>query len=268
MAAGDIVPAVVTRRRTKSRGSRRPSCASAGLRRDHQGRLRVDAQDDARLPARRRPRRRAADEGGRRDGGRDRDLEQTPIIEGALLAIDNRTGQIRAMVGGFSFARSKFNRAVQAYRQLGSTFKPIVYTAAIDRGYTPASMLLDAPVAYPSGPASRSTRRRTTTARSRDRSRSGTRSNSRATCRPSPARRARPEGGHPYARVRVRGQPAALPVARARLGGGDAARRDECLHGLPEPGRAHAAVRRAEGARSRGQPARGGAPRAARRDPR
>jgi penicillin-binding protein 1A len=80
------------------------------------------------------------------------DLEQTPLIEGALVAIDNRTGQVRAMVGGYSFARSKFNRAVQAYRQLGSTFKPIVYTVAIDRGYTPSSMLLDAPVAYPSGP--------------------------------------------------------------------------------------------------------------------
>lgn len=80
------------------------------------------------------------------------DLEQTPVVEGAVLAIDNRTGQIRAMVGGYSFTRSKFNRAVQAYRQLGSTFKPVVYTAAIDRGYTPASMLLDQPVAYPSGP--------------------------------------------------------------------------------------------------------------------
>jgi penicillin-binding protein 1A len=56
------------------------------------------------------------------------------------------------MVGGFSFAHSKFNRAVQARRQLGSTFKPIVYTAAIDRGFTPASILMDAPVAYPAGP--------------------------------------------------------------------------------------------------------------------
>ena len=79
-------------------------------------------------------------------------LEQTPVVEGALLAIDNQTGQVRAMVGGFSFAHSKFNRAVQAHRQLGSTFKPIVYTAAIDRGFTPASMLMDAPVAYPAGP--------------------------------------------------------------------------------------------------------------------
>jgi len=78
-------------------------------------------------------------------------LEQAPLAEGAILAIDNHTGAIRAMVGGWSFSRSKFNRAVQAYRQLGSTFKPIVYTAAIDRGYTPASIIVDGPVDYPSG---------------------------------------------------------------------------------------------------------------------
>ena len=78
-------------------------------------------------------------------------LEQTPIVEGALVAIDNRTGQIKAMVGGWSFGRSKFNRAVQAYRQLGSTFKPIVYTAAVDRGFTPASIITDAPVSFPAG---------------------------------------------------------------------------------------------------------------------
>ena len=59
-------------------------------------------------------------------------LEQAPDVEGALLAIDNRTGQIRAMAGGFSFARSKFNRATQARRQMGSMFKPFIYTAAID----------------------------------------------------------------------------------------------------------------------------------------
>ena len=78
-------------------------------------------------------------------------LEQTPLVEGAINAIDNHTGQIRAMVGGWSFARSKFNRAVQAYRQLGSTFKPIVYTAAIDRGFTPTSILIDAEVSYSAG---------------------------------------------------------------------------------------------------------------------
>ena len=78
-------------------------------------------------------------------------LDQAPQVEGALVAIENRTGQIKAMVGGWSFSRSKFNRAVQAYRQIGSTFKPILYTAAIDRGYTPASILIDQPVSYPAG---------------------------------------------------------------------------------------------------------------------
>ena len=78
-------------------------------------------------------------------------LEQPPAVEGAILAIDNRTGQIRAMSGGFSFERSKFNRATQAYRQVGSAFKPIVYTAAIDRGYTPASIVVDAPASFPAG---------------------------------------------------------------------------------------------------------------------
>ena len=67
-------------------------------------------------------------------------LEQPPLVEGAVLAIDNRTGQIKTMVGGFSFERSKFNRATQASRQVGSAFKPIVYTAAIDRGYTPTTI--------------------------------------------------------------------------------------------------------------------------------
>lgn len=78
-------------------------------------------------------------------------LEQTPLVDGAVLAIDNRTGQIRAMVGGLSFARSKFNRATQAYRQMGSGFKPVVYTAAIDRGFTPTTVLLDTPVSYSAG---------------------------------------------------------------------------------------------------------------------
>jgi penicillin-binding protein 1A len=78
-------------------------------------------------------------------------LEQSPLLEAALVAIDNRTGQIRAMVGGFSFDRSKFNRATQARRQVGSLFKPFVYTAAIDRGYTPSSIIVDEPVAYNAG---------------------------------------------------------------------------------------------------------------------
>lgn len=75
-------------------------------------------------------------------------LEQPPLVEGAVLALDNRTGHILAMVGGYDFDRSKFNRAVQAFRQLGSTFKVVVYTAAIDRGYTPATILQDTPVTF------------------------------------------------------------------------------------------------------------------------
>ena len=78
-------------------------------------------------------------------------LEQPPAVEGAVIAIDNRTGQVRAMIGGFSFERSKFNRATQAYRQVGSAFKPIVYTAAIDRGYTPVTILLDTPTSFSTG---------------------------------------------------------------------------------------------------------------------
>jgi penicillin-binding protein 1A len=79
-------------------------------------------------------------------------LEQAPIAEGALLAIENGTGQIKAMVGGFSFERSKFNRAIQAYRQVGSGFKPFVYTTAIDRGFTSVSTISDTPVSLPAGP--------------------------------------------------------------------------------------------------------------------
>jgi penicillin-binding protein 1A len=78
-------------------------------------------------------------------------LEQPPVVEGAVLAIDNRTGQIKALIGGYSFERSKFDRAVQAYRQVGSAFKPIVYTAAIDRGYTPATIIMDTPASFPGG---------------------------------------------------------------------------------------------------------------------
>jgi penicillin-binding protein 1A len=78
-------------------------------------------------------------------------LEQTPLIEGALVAIDNHTGQVLSMVGGYSFARSKFNRATQAYRQMGSTVKPLLYTAAIDRGLTPTTILVDEPTTFNAG---------------------------------------------------------------------------------------------------------------------
>ena len=73
-------------------------------------------------------------------------LEQESGVQGALLALDNSTGDVKAMVGGRDFEQSKFNRAVQAERQVGSSFKPYIYTAAIDQGLTPDDTVLDAPV--------------------------------------------------------------------------------------------------------------------------
>jgi penicillin-binding protein 1A len=78
-------------------------------------------------------------------------LEQAPDVEGAVLILDNRTGQVMTMVGGYSFERSKFNRATQAYRQVGSSFKPFVYTAAVDSGYTPVTLLMDTPASFAGG---------------------------------------------------------------------------------------------------------------------
>ena len=79
-------------------------------------------------------------------------LEQESGVQGALLALDNSTGDVKAMVGGRSFEESKFNRATQALRQVGSSFKPYIYTAAIDEGMTPDDTVLDAPVSFPGGP--------------------------------------------------------------------------------------------------------------------
>ncbi|MBW8814652.1 MAG: penicillin-binding protein 1A [Caulobacterales bacterium] len=73
-------------------------------------------------------------------------LKQIPIVNGALVAMDPYSGGIRAMVGGYSFSLSSFNRATQAYRQPGSSFKPIVYAAALEAGYTPASVVVDGPI--------------------------------------------------------------------------------------------------------------------------
>ncbi|WP_029040063.1 penicillin-binding protein 1A [Cucumibacter marinus] len=73
-------------------------------------------------------------------------MRQVPEIEGAIVAMDPRTGRVLALVGGFSFDESEFNRATQALRQPGSSFKPFVYAAALDNGYTPASVVLDAPL--------------------------------------------------------------------------------------------------------------------------
>ncbi|MGN6767496.1 MAG: penicillin-binding protein 1A, partial [Rhizobiaceae bacterium] len=73
-------------------------------------------------------------------------LRQVPKIEGGMVAMDPHTGRVLAMVGGFSYAESQFNRSTQAMRQPGSSFKPNVYAAALDKGYTPASVVLDAPI--------------------------------------------------------------------------------------------------------------------------
>lgn len=73
-------------------------------------------------------------------------LVQMPEIQGAIVAMDPHTGRVLALVGGFSYGSSQFNRAVQAIRQPGSSFKPFVYAAALDNGYTPASVVLDAPI--------------------------------------------------------------------------------------------------------------------------
>jgi penicillin-binding protein 1A len=75
-------------------------------------------------------------------------LEQEPIVEGAILSADPRTGEVLAMAGGYDFHRSHFNRATQAKRQPGSAFKPFVYSVALDNGFTPASIVLDAPIVY------------------------------------------------------------------------------------------------------------------------
>ncbi|GGD25454.1 penicillin-binding protein 1A [Aureimonas glaciei] len=78
-------------------------------------------------------------------------LRQPPKVQGALVSMDPHTGRVLAMVGGFSYAQSEFNRATQAQRQPGSSFKPIVYAAALDNGYTPASVILDGPISIPNG---------------------------------------------------------------------------------------------------------------------
>jgi penicillin-binding protein 1A len=78
-------------------------------------------------------------------------LRQLPEVSGAMVAMDPWTGRVLAMVGGFSFDQSQFNRATQAYRQPGSTIKPIVYASALDNGYTPSSVFVDAPIEIDQG---------------------------------------------------------------------------------------------------------------------
>jgi penicillin-binding protein 1A len=75
-------------------------------------------------------------------------LDQEPLLEGAFIAIEPQTGQIKAMVGGYSFRRLKFNQATQALRQSGSAIKPFLYTAALENGFTPASIIIDEPTEF------------------------------------------------------------------------------------------------------------------------
>jgi penicillin-binding protein 1A len=79
-------------------------------------------------------------------------LRQIPEVGGAIVVMDPYTGRVFAMIGGFSFDQSEFNRATQAFRQPGSSFKPIVYATALDNGYTPSSIILDEPISIDQGP--------------------------------------------------------------------------------------------------------------------
>ena len=78
-------------------------------------------------------------------------LTQQPEVEGAFVAMDPRTGAIRALVGGFDFGKSKFNHVTQAWRQPGSSFKPFIYSAALEKGFTPATVVNDAPLFFDAG---------------------------------------------------------------------------------------------------------------------
>jgi penicillin-binding protein 1A len=78
-------------------------------------------------------------------------VEQRPVVEGAIIILQNSTGEIKAMVGGYDFESSEFNRATQALRQVGSTFKPLVYSTAFEKGMVAESTILDAPISFPDG---------------------------------------------------------------------------------------------------------------------
>ncbi len=79
------------------------------------------------------------------------ELMQNPEVDGAIVVLDPHTGRVHALVGGFSYSESEFNRATQAYRQPGSAFKPFVYATALDNGYTPSSVVMDAPIEVDQG---------------------------------------------------------------------------------------------------------------------
>ena len=75
-------------------------------------------------------------------------LEQEPEVESALISLEPHTGHIKALIGGYDFSKSQFNRAIQAVRQPGSVFKPIVYATAISKGFSPASIIIDSPIIF------------------------------------------------------------------------------------------------------------------------
>ena len=79
------------------------------------------------------------------------EITQLPEVEGAFVAIDPRDGSIKALVGGFDFAKNKFNHVTQAWRQPGSSFKPFIYSAALEKGFTPATVINDAPLFFDAG---------------------------------------------------------------------------------------------------------------------
>ena len=79
------------------------------------------------------------------------EITQLPEVEGALVAVDPRNGAIKALVGGFDFDKNKFNHAAQAWRQPGSSFKPFIYSAALEKGFTPATVVNDAPLFFDAG---------------------------------------------------------------------------------------------------------------------
>jgi penicillin-binding protein 1A len=85
-----------------------------------------------------------------KDGG-EWTITQLPEVEGAFIAMDPRNGQVRALVGGFDFAKNKFNHVTQAWRQPGSSFKPFIYSSALEKGFTPATIVNDAPLFFDAG---------------------------------------------------------------------------------------------------------------------
>ena len=186
--------------------------------------------------------------------GRDRQPHRTDQSDG---------GRLRTSIAASSTA--PFRR----YRQLGSTFKPIVYTAAIDRGFTPVSTIIDAPVSYPAGqrPAVRAAELRPQV-RGRDHAAARPRRFAQHS-RDQDDGHARPgERAGLREALRIRGELPALSADRARRGRRDADRSDERLHGVSQSGRADEAVRRPEGPGPRRQPAGREPQRAGRRHPR